>query len=294
VLPGLAGGFLLVLALREPSWITWLSPALERWALATDPRSPLVMFLGAALVGILTTLLIEWVRRLGRVDQGAAMGVVFTALFALGLVMIEQSTRHHHVDLDAECVLYGMIELAPLDQITFWGVTWPRSVFVLLPITLVNLLLVGLFYKELKITSFDPDLARTMGMPVRTLDLGLMTLVAMTTVACFESIGSILVIAMLVVPPATALLLTRRLGVMILLSLLLAMAAAWVGHLAAITLPRTIGFDDTSTSGSMAAVTGFFFLLALLLAPGRGLFMRRRGQVEKPVLAVMTVSERMP
>ena len=102
-----------------------------------------------------------------------------------------------------------------------------------------------------------------------------MTMVAITTVAAFESVGSIIVIAMLIVPPAAALLLTRRLLPMLIISSALAAASAWLGHLFAMTLPRLIGFEDTTTSGMIAFAAGLFFVLAWLFAPHEGLITRR-------------------
>ncbi len=124
-------------------------------------RSSLPMFLGAVIVGILTAFFTEWIRRVGKVDEGASMGVVFTSLFALGLVMIVQAADK--VDLDAGCVLYGAIELTPLDTISLLGSPLPRAFLTLGVVTVVNLLFVVLFYKELKLSSFDPALATTTG-----------------------------------------------------------------------------------------------------------------------------------
>jgi manganese/zinc/iron transport system permease protein len=133
---------------------------------------------------------------------------------------------------------------------------------------------VGLLYKELKITSFDPQLATTLGINANAMHYLLMTLVAVTTVACFESIGSILVIAMLIVPPAAAHLLTDRLGRTILLSMAIGVASSALGHWGAITLPAWLGFADTSTSGMMAVAAGGIFLVVVLLAPRHGVLSR--------------------
>src|SRR5690606_3082309 len=116
----------------------------------------LPMFVGAAVVGIVTAVLTQWIRALGKVDEGASMGVVFTTLFALGLVMIVQAADH--VDLDPGCVLYGAIELTPLDTVRVVGLDVPRVVIMLLVVTLVNLLFVILYFKELRLTSFDPEM----------------------------------------------------------------------------------------------------------------------------------------
>lgn len=139
---------------------------------------------------------------------------------------------------------------------------------------LINLIFVLLFYKELKITSFDPALATTIGINANVMQYVLMTLVAATTIAAFESVGSILVIAMLIVPGAAAHLLTDRLGLMLLISLVFAAVSALVGHIGAITIPKWFGFEDTSTAGMMAFMAGVLFSGVLLFAPRYGLISR--------------------
>jgi manganese/zinc/iron transport system permease protein len=230
------------------------------------------MFVGAVIVGILTALFTEWIRGFGEVDEGASMGVVFTVLFALGLVMIVQAADN--VDLDPSCVLYGAIELTPLDLVEIFGFQIPRVVLMLGAVLILNLTFVLTFYKELQLCSFDPALARTTGFHAGLMHYLLMVLVAVTAVASFESVGNILVVAMFVVPPAAARLLTDRLDRMILLSAVIAAVSAVIGHLAAITVPVWFGFGSASTAGMMALVTGVLFVLAALFAPGQGVVVR--------------------
>ncbi|MFP4353391.1 MAG: metal ABC transporter permease, partial [Puniceicoccaceae bacterium] len=180
-----------------------------------------------------------------------------------------------HVDLDPGCVLYGAIELTPLDvgwEVTLGGATIgvPRAVLVLGGVLLFNLAVVALFYKELKLTSFDPELATAMGINAGFMHYLLMALVAVTTVAAFEAVGSIIVIAMLVTPAAAAHLLTDRLGPLLLLGAGIGAASAGVGHLLALVVPPWLGFAGTTTSGMMAVATGLFFLLAWMFAPRHG------------------------
>lgn len=238
----------------------------------SNSRSSLPMFLGAVVVGVLTALFTEWIRGVGRVDEGASMGVVFTSLFALGLIMIVQAADR--VDLDASCVLYGSIELTPLDQIFFGGVGVPRAVLVLGGVTLLNLLFVVGLFKELKLTSFDPALATSMGVSSKAMHYTLMVLVAITAVASFESVGNILVVAMFIVPPATAFLLTDRLGLMIVLSTIVAALAAVSGHIGAVIVPTWFGYQSTTTAGMMAVMVGVFFGIALLFAPRQGVLVK--------------------
>jgi manganese/zinc/iron transport system permease protein len=240
----------------------------------TDSRASLPMFVGAAIVGVLTALFTEWVRGFGKVDEGASMGVVFTALFALGLLMVVQAADH--VDLDPGCVLYGAIELTPLDTVPFLGRDVPRVVLTLGGVFLLNLLCVLLFYKELKVSSFDPALATTLGINAKLMHYLLMTLVAVTAVAAFESVGNILVVAMLIVPAAAAYLLTDRLSVLIVLAVLFGAAAAVFGHVSAVVVPAALGYASTNTAGMMALAAGLIFATAMIVAPRQGVIAKLR------------------
>lgn len=235
-------------------------------------RSSLPMFIGAVVVGVLTALFTEWIRQFGKVDEGASMGVVFTSLFALGLIMLVQAADH--VDLDPDCVLYGAIELTPLDTNTVFGWQVPKAVLVLLPVTIINALFVVLFFKELKISSFDPALSTTMGISAKLMHYLLMVLVSVTAVASFESVGSILVVAMFVVAPAAAYMLTDRLGFMIGLSVVIALAAAVSGHIAALAVPTWFGYRSTTTAGMMAVMAGVLFVLAACFGPRHGVVVK--------------------
>ena len=263
-------------------------PGLAIAFLITGARASLTMFIGAAVVGILTALFTQWVSRFGKVDEGASMGIVFTTLFAVGLLLIVQAADH--VDLDASCVLYGAIELTPLDVVwrpeLFGSVLQvPRSALVLCAVCAVNLLFVVLFFKELRIASFDSELATTMGINASVMHYMLMTLVAITTVAAFEAVGSIIVIAMLIVPAAAAHLLTDRLHWMVVISATFAALSAALGHVSAIFLPGWMGVDPsvveaTSTSGMMAVIAGVLFFIVLFCAPRQGIFVQKFGRFE--------------
>ena len=252
----------------------------------SESRSSVPMFAGAVIVGVLTALFTEWIRGFGEVDEGASMGVVFTTLFALGLVMIVQAADH--VDLDPSCVLYGAIELTPLDTVSIIGHQVPRVVATLSVVLTLNLIFVVVFYKELQICSFDPALATASGFHARLMHYLLMILVAVTAVASFESVGNILVVAMFVVPPATARLLTDRLGRMILISTIMAAASAALGHISAITVPRYFGFNSASTAGMMALAAGLLFVLAALFGPQQGVVIR---MIRQQLLSMRILSE---
>ncbi len=252
-----------------------LLPGIVTAFLITGSRASLPMFIGAACAGILTAWLAEWLRGQGKVDAGASMGIVFTSLFALGIILL--SRYADAVDLDVDCVLNGTLETSVIgDTVTWFGRNdIPRVFVVLLTVLTINLGIVTLLYKELKISSFDPQLATTLGINSRFMHYLLMSLTALTTVAAFEAVGPILVIAMLIVPAATAYLLTDRLPVMIGLSLLIAFFAAILGHIGATGLPRLVGLNDsTTTAGMMASATGVIFTIVMLLSPKHGVIAR--------------------
>lgn len=244
-------------------------PGLAIAFFATGSRASLPMFIGASIVGVGTAFFTEWIRKSGRVDEGASLGVVFTTLFAVGLILIVHSIDR--VDLDADCVLYGSIELTPLEQIDVFGLQMPRAFAVLCSVMVMNAILVVVFFKELKLTSFDSSLAASVGFPPSIVHYLLMTVVAMTAVASFESVGSVLVVAMMIVPPATAYLLTNRLSHMIVMSIVLASISAILGHLSAIVIPGWFGFRSTSTAGMMAVTSGCLLTTAAAFAPRHGI-----------------------
>src|SRR5690606_26388662 len=156
------------------------------------------------------------------------------------------------VDLDPECVLYGSLELTPLDQLKVLGMHVPRAGLVAGIILLVNALFVVLFFKELRLVSFDPAMADSLGIPSTFFHYLLMTLTAATCVAAFESVGSILVIVMLIVPAVTAHLLCDRLWLRIVVALFAAAASAVLGQAAAILVPQWFNLPSTTSAGMMA------------------------------------------
>lgn len=265
-LPGIVLGFLAAQYLRGLGWLTDSGYEASRH---------LILLSGAILLGILCSLGTELVQRWGHVESSAALGVVFTTLFALGLLLLRLTADD--VDLDPDCVLYGTLENVVLDRIG----EVPRAAVVNGGMLVFNVLLVGLLFKEFRISAFDPRLAQAMGFPAGVLHYVLMAVTAATLVAAFESVGSILVVAMLIVPPATALLLTDRLGWMVVWSVMIAAFSAILGHALAVTLPpvifRRLGYSqvvDASTAGMMAAASGLLFLLAMLFGPRYGLVTR--------------------
>ena len=242
-------------------------PGLALAFLLSGTRSGWPMFVGAVMVGALTALLTQLIIQFGKVERGAAMGVVFSIFFAIGLILIRRAADH--VDLDPGCVLYGNIVQVPLDAI---GEGFPRVTMTLAVVLALNFAFVLLLYKELKIATFDPELANTLGIRATWVHYALMVMVAVTTVANFEAVGSILVIAMLIVPGVTAHLLTDRLGMMHVISLLVAIACAVLGHVLAAFGPGWLGYPVTvQTAASMAVVAGFLLTMTILASPRHGL-----------------------
>jgi manganese/zinc/iron transport system permease protein len=224
--------------------------------------SPLLI-LGAALTGLLTVVLVEAIKSTGLVREDAAIGLVFPALFSLGVILVSRYAGDVHLDTDA--VLLGDLAFAPLDRLVVGG--WdlgPRSLVLMGAILAVNAAAILLFWKELKLATFDSGLARALGFPPAVIHYGLMAAVSVTAVGAFNAVGSILVVALMIAPPATAYLLTDRLATMVGLAAaggaVSAIAGYWAAH-----------WVDASIAGMIASAAGVQFGLAFLLAPGRGL-----------------------
>ncbi|RED57205.1 metal ABC transporter permease [Cohnella lupini] len=237
--------------------------------LVSGSRDSVFMLFGAAIIGFVTVFLIQLFQNSG-VQGDASIGVVFTSLFAAGVLLI--SLNASQVDLDLDCVLYGEIAYVHWNQLMINGVeVGPKAVW-LLGITLFLIVaVIGLFYKQFKLCAFDPALAAAIGIPVALFHYVLMGLVSMATVSSFESVGAILVVGLLIVPPATAYLLTDRLGTMIGLSLVIGVISSIAGYYTAAVL-------DASIAGCMVCVAGVLFLLAFLFSPSHGLVVRKLRQ----------------
>ncbi|GCL71644.1 metal ABC transporter permease [Paenibacillus naphthalenovorans] len=233
--------------------------------LISGSRDSVAMMLGAAALGLLTVFLIQMFQQSG-VQSDASIGVVFTALFAVGIMLVSLYTRN--IDLDLDCVLYGEIAYVPWNTIELLGVDiGPKAVWLVGLALVLNVAVIGLFYKQFKVCSFDPGLAAAVGIPVALFHYLLMGLVSVTTVASFESVGAILVVGMLVVPPLAAYLITEVLSRMIVYSVLIGSASAVAGYYLAKWL-------DASIAASMITVAGAFLLLAILFSPTHGVVPR--------------------
>lgn len=240
--------------------------------LTEDLNSPWLV-LAAAATGVLTVALVEALARTRRLKEDAAMGVVFPALFSVGIVLISRYAGHVHLDVDA--VLLGELAFAPFDRLLIAGRdVGPRALWLMGVVALINLAAVTLFFKELKLATFDAGLAASLGLAPAVIHYGLMGLVSITAVGAFDAVGLVLVVALMVGPAAAAYLLTDRLGMMLVLAAALGAVAAAGGFALAVAL-------DASIAGCMAVGVGAIFALVFVLAPDRGLLavvLRRRRQ----------------
>ena len=231
--------------------------------LMTGTIAYLPMFIGALVVGMLTAFMTETLHAVADVPEDSGMGVVFTSLFALGVVIISQ----FKLDLDVDCVLFGKFELVALLPVEILGIEVPLALVRLSIVLLITLTIVIVFWKELKIASFDPQLATAIGFNATVIHYLLMGTVASVTVASLESVGAILVIAMLIVPPATAHMLTDRMWLMMCIAVLVGALSSIFGYMGAVWL-------DTNTAGMVAVVAGIQFALAVTFSPRYGLVSR--------------------
>ncbi|MFW6322883.1 MAG: metal ABC transporter permease [Guyparkeria sp.] len=245
--------------------------------LLTGVVSSIPMMLGAAGAAIVAVILIEAIRRLGRIEPGAAMGVAFTALFAAGVLLLEQSDTSS-VHLDVEHALYGNLESLIWVEAEGWGSLLDPAALAGLPpelpriaiVCLGVLLFTLLFWRPLKISTFDEGFARVLGMRTNALGLALVIVAAVAAVAAFDAVGSIIVIAMFICPPAAARLMTNRLEVQVLWSVAFAVFSAVIGYVLAGHGPLWFGADDAvSAAGMIATVSGIVLALAAIYGPHR-------------------------
>ena len=265
---GLLGPFLVLrrMSLLSDAVSHAVLPGIVAVWLVGQTRAPLPVVAGAAAFAVLCVLGIDALRATGLVASDAAIALVFPALFSLGVLGVTRYADGIHLDLDS--TIYGEIAFVPFDTVLLGGYEVARSGLVLAGVVLLNLLLVAALWKELKATTFDPQFGVTVRLRPRLLSRLLLVAVAVTAVAAFDAVGAILVVTLLIVPAATAYLLTDRLAVMV----ALAVGIGWIGAAAgyAVALPL-----DSSIAGAMGLVCAACFVLALLLSPRHGLLVRR-------------------
>ena len=248
ILPGIVVAFLFVGTLDSPTF-----------------------FLLAVAVAILMAVFVQFIVERTRVSQESVIGIVFTALFAIGVIMLVQFANNVHLDQDA--VIYGSVEFSAWNKLMINGVDiGPRSLWTMGFVFLLNLLMILLFWKELKITTFDKQLAHSLEISPKKVHYLTVILTSVTIVAAFEAVGAILVVALLIVPPATAYLLSNRLSVMVGLSLVFAVLASVLGYLLAFTV-------DGSIAGSVATMAGVILVLVVAIQKICKLILRGRQRI---------------
>lgn len=227
-----------------------------------DLNSPLLILL-AAFTGVITVVLVEYLQKTGLVKEDTAIGLVFPMLFSIGVILIAKNASDVHLDIDA--VLLGELAFAPFDRVEIGGTDMgPKSLWVMGSILITILILLFLFFKELKVSTFDAGLAASMGISPVLMHYGLMSVSSITIVGAFDAVGAILVIALMIAPAAAAYLLTtdlkRMIGLSMFFGVLSAIAGYWFAH-----------WLDASIAGSIATTLGLIFLLIYLFAPKKGL-----------------------
>jgi manganese/zinc/iron transport system permease protein len=230
--------------------------------LTQDLNSPWLILLAAA-TGVLTVVLVEKIQNTKLVKEDTAIGLVFPALFSIGVILIAKFANDVHLDIDA--VLLGELAFTPFDRIYYGEMDLgPKSLWVIGVILITTLLLLLAFFKELKLSTFDASLATSLGFSPVILHYGLMSVASITTVGAFDAVGAILVVAFMIAPAATAYLLTTDLKKMIALAatfgVFSAVSGYWVAH-----------FLDASIAGSITTMLGILFLIVYLFAPSKGL-----------------------
>jgi manganese/zinc/iron transport system permease protein len=219
--------------------------------------SPLLLF-GATAAGILTVLCTEMIIKSKRLKQDAAIGFIFPLFFSIGVILISRYARNVHLDIDM--VLLGELAFVPFTRMIIAGIDCGSyALWVTSAALLANSGFIAIFYKELVFTTFDTTLATMAGFSSVFFYYVLMILTSMTAVVTFDAVGSIMVVALMITPAATAYLLTRQVKNMIGLSVVLAICAAIFGYGIAC-------WADVSIAGSIASMTGVFFVLALARA----------------------------
>jgi len=227
-----------------------------------DLNSPLLIVL-AAVTGIITVILVEYIQKTGLVKEDTAIGLVFPVLFSIGVILIAKNANDVHLDIDA--VLLGELAFAPFDRLVIAGTDiGPKSLWIIGSILVITVGLLIAFFKELKVSTFDAGLAASLGISPIIMHYGLMTISSVTTVGAFDAVGAILVVALMIAPAAAAYLLTTDLKRMLTYSICFGVFSAisgyWVAH-----------WLDASIAGSITTMLGLLFLTVYLFAPSKGI-----------------------
>ena len=244
--------------------------------LISDSRSLPVMLMGAIAIGLTTAWLSDTLHRFGKLQSDASIGIIFTLFFAIGVILVSLYTDH--IDLDHECVLYGEIAFIPFDTI-YWGTQasehgielGPRAFWAIAIVFAIVLISILIGFKRLETIAFHPTLAMSLGINVVFWHYFLMTLVSMTTVASFDAVGAILVVALLVIPASTAYLLAQSLKQMLWIAIGFSQLAVIFGYAISYWL-------DNSISASIAVCSGILLFITIILQQVRKRFLTEQYQ----------------
>lgn len=263
---GLLGNYLLLrrMALMGDAVSHSVLPGLVLAFLVSGGRGTGPMFIGALVAGLVATLVIDLLQSRTPVKQDAAIGIVFSTLFAIGVVLTVAFAGQ--VDLDPDCVLNGELLFVALEPPVRWG-AWtlaPPAILRMASVLVLVLAAIVIGYRALLVSSFDPGIARAAGVNARGVRLGLMLLLSLVVVSAFEAVGAVLVVAMLILPGATATLVTERLPRMHLLAVAHAAASVWLGVGLAVWL-------DCTLAPAIVVAGAAWFGLAWLIGPRGGL-----------------------
>ncbi len=240
--------------------------------LLTESRSLPVMLIGAVIIGLSTAWLSDTLHRYGELQSDASIGIIFTLFFAVGVILV--SLYAGQIDLDQECVLYGEIAFVPFDTIYWGGVEngtelGPRAFWSIAIVFVIVLISIVVGFKRLETIAFHPTLAVSLGINVVFWHYFLMTLVSMTTVASFDAVGAILVVALLVIPASSAYLLAKSLKSMLWIAFAYSQASVLIGYLVAFSL-------DSSISASIAVSAGILLFATILVMQIQKLLMSKK------------------
>ena len=225
----------------------------------TKDIGSVLLIIGASLFGVLTTVCIELLIKSKRVTEDASVGIIFPLFFSIAVILITRYARNVH--LDTEVVLIGEIILAPLHRINFLGLSLPKALIQMSFVLLINIVFIAVFFRKLKISSFDPVYAGVAGIAGAGLYYVFMALVSFTAVSAFESVGAILTISFFISPAASAYLISKDLKITILLAAVYALVNSCIGYFLAVKF-------NVSMSGMCALVSGLTFMITIAVYPG--------------------------
>lgn len=239
-------------------------PGIVTGVILSGTFSMIYVMSGALISALIAVILVYIFEHYVKIDRNAAIGTVFTAMFASGVVLLETQIGSR-IHIDTQHVLYGALEL------TYWSTpfewdTMPTQIKTLSCVLLLAVVFIGIAYKELKITTFDPAFSNMIGCKPQYYHLALIVLSALAAVSCFEATGSILVISLFICPPAAARIICNNLSHQLIVSTFIALTCSVLGYICASFLPIWLGFEQTvNTAATIAVLLGLSVILAIIM-----------------------------